>query len=103
MINIRPISDIKNKYQEIEELVLEENEDVYLTKNGYGSMVIMNLEKYSDMMQEFEREKNAEERFGDLDFEKILDEIEKEIDELNTKVLEHEEVFAKLRKKVSDQ
>ncbi len=103
MINIRPISDIKNKYQEIEELVLEENEDVYLTKNGYGSMVIMNLEKYSDMMQEFEREKNAEEKFGDLDFEKILDEIEKEIDELNTKVLEHEEVFAKLRKKINDQ
>lgn len=103
MINIRPISDIKNKYQEIEELVLEENEDVYLTKNGYGSMVIMNLEKYSDMIQEFEREKNAEEKFGDLDFEKILDEIEKEIDELNTKVLEHEEVFAKLRKKINDQ
>ncbi len=103
MINIRPISDIKNKYQEIEELVLEENEDVYLTKNGYGSMVIMNLEKYSDMMQEFEREKNVEEKFGDLDFEKILDEIEKEIDELNTKVLEHEEVFAKLRKKINDQ
>ena len=47
MINIRPVSDLRNKYPEIEELVLKEDEAVYLTKNGYGSMVVMSLEKYS--------------------------------------------------------
>ena len=46
MINIRPVSDLRNKYPEIEDLVLRENEEVYLTKNGYGSMVVMSLEKY---------------------------------------------------------
>ena len=47
MINIRPVSDLRNKYPEIEELVLKEDEAVYLTKNGYGSMVVMSLKKYS--------------------------------------------------------
>ncbi len=31
-INIRPVSDLRNRYPEIEELVLKENEVVYLTK-----------------------------------------------------------------------
>lgn len=33
MINIRPVSDLRNKYTEIEDLVLKEDEAVYLTKN----------------------------------------------------------------------
>jgi len=41
MINIRPVSDLRNKYTEIEDLVLKEDEAVYLTKNGYGTMVVM--------------------------------------------------------------
>ena len=49
MINIRPVSDLRNKYPEIEDLVLKEDEAVYLTKNGYGSMVVMSLEKYSKL------------------------------------------------------
>lgn len=47
MINIRPVSDLRNKYPEIEELVIQKNEPVFLTKNGYGSMVVMSLEQYS--------------------------------------------------------
>ena len=56
MINIRPVSDLRNKYPEIEDLVLREDEAVYLTKNGYGSMVVMSLEKYSKLMSELEYE-----------------------------------------------
>ena len=52
MINIRPVSDLRNKYPEIEELVLKENQPVYLTKNGYGSMVVMSVEQYSNLMDE---------------------------------------------------
>lgn len=51
MINIRPVSDLRNKYQEIEEIVLKEDDIVYLTKNGYGSTVVMSLEKYSDLIE----------------------------------------------------
>ena len=38
MINIRPVTDLRNKFSEIEEKVAE-GEPVYLTKNGYGTMV----------------------------------------------------------------
>ena len=47
MLNIRPVSDLRNKYPEIEEAVLKSGEPVFLTKNGYGSMVVMSLEQYS--------------------------------------------------------
>ena len=50
MINIRPISDLRNKYNEIEDAVLKEEEAVYLTKNGYGSMVVISIEKYEKLM-----------------------------------------------------
>ena len=46
MIQIRPISDLRNKFTEIERTV-REGSPVYLTKNGYGSMVVLSLEEYS--------------------------------------------------------
>lgn len=36
MIQIRPVSDLKNKFTEIVAIV-NQGEPVYLTKNGYGS------------------------------------------------------------------
>ena len=44
MIQIRPVSDLRNKFPEIEMLVNEE-QPVYLTKNGYGAMVVLGLEE----------------------------------------------------------
>ena len=58
MINIRPVSDLRNKYPEIEDLVLKEDEAVYLTKNGYGSMVVMSLNKYSKLLRDAEGRHN---------------------------------------------
>ena len=52
MITIRPISDLKDKFEEIEELVTIKNQTVFLTKNGYGSMVVMSIEKYSKLLGE---------------------------------------------------
>lgn len=54
MLNIRPVSDLRNKYPEIEETVLKNGEPVFLTKNGYGSMVVMSLEKYSELTDDIE-------------------------------------------------
>lgn len=54
MINIRPVSDLRNKFPEIEAIVLESGEPVYLTKNGYGSMVVMSLEKYAELTDDIE-------------------------------------------------
>ncbi len=41
MINIRPVSDLRNKFPEVEETVITTNSPVFLTKNGYGTMVLM--------------------------------------------------------------
>lgn len=48
-MTIRPVSDLRNKFPEIEEVVLKTGEPVFLTKNGYGSMVVMSLEQYSNL------------------------------------------------------
>ena len=98
MINIRPVSDLRNKYPEIEELVLREDEAVYLTKNGYGSMVVMSLEKYSNLMKEIDMERALEERFGNVDIDKALQEAEKELNDSNTKYYTHEEVCSMARR-----
>jgi len=98
MINIRPVSDLRNKYPEIEDLVLKENEAVYLTKNGYGSMVVMSLEKYAEMIDEIQINKALKERFGNINIDKMLLETEKKLDNPNTKYLTHEEVFSKARR-----
>ena len=47
MIDIRPVSDLRNKFPEIEEAVLLGGRPVFLTKNGYGTMVVMSIEQYA--------------------------------------------------------
>lgn len=54
MMNIRPVSDLRNKYPEIENTVLSTGEPVFLTKNGYGSMVVMSLEQYAALTDDIE-------------------------------------------------
>lgn len=102
MINIRPVSDLRNKYPEIEEMVLKEDEAVYLTKNGYGSMVVMSIEKYSNLIKEIDVEKALGERFGNIGIDQTLDEMDEEISNSNIKYYKHEEVFSKLRGKLND-
>lgn len=53
MITIRPVSDLRNKFTEIEEIV-KKGGPVYLTKNGYGSMAVLSLEQYAALTDEAE-------------------------------------------------
>ncbi len=53
VIDIRPVSDLRNKFTEIEETV-KGGKPVYLTKNGYGSMVVLSLEQYAALTDEIE-------------------------------------------------
>lgn len=53
MISIRPVSDLRNKFTEIEKTV-KEGKPVYLTKNGYGTMVVMSLEHYTALTEDIE-------------------------------------------------
>ena len=52
MPQIRPISDLRNNFTEISRIVHEAGEPVFLTKNGYGDMVVMSVEQYEAFRQE---------------------------------------------------
>lgn len=76
MIDIRPVSDLRNKFSEIETAV-NEGHPIYLTKNGYGSMVVLSIEQYSALVDNIEYK---------------LDEADKAAENDNTR-LSHNEVF----------
>ena len=84
MINIRPVSDLRNKYPEIEDLVIQKNEPVFLTKNGYGSMVVLSLEAYCRLTDSIEA------ALFQADYEA----------EHDARRLSHEEVFDSIREKI---
>ena len=46
MPKIRPVSDLRNHFTEITRQVQADNEPVFLTKNGVGSLVVMSMEAY---------------------------------------------------------
>lgn len=53
MIQIRPVSDLRNKFPEIEDIV-NKGQPVYLTKNGYGAMVVLSLTEYATLTNNIE-------------------------------------------------
>lgn len=61
MIQIRPVSDLRNKFPEIETIVNNGN-PVYLTKNGYGAMVVLSLEEYASLTDNIERKLDEADR-----------------------------------------
>ena len=46
-MNIRPSASIRQNYNEIAELCRKTQEPVYLTKNGEGDLVIMDIESFT--------------------------------------------------------
>lgn len=46
---IKPISDLRNKSNEISKLAKDTNEPIYITKNGEGDLVVMSINHYSKM------------------------------------------------------
>ena len=93
MINIRPVSDLRNKYPEIENIVLKEDEAVYLTKNGYGSMVVMSIEKYSKLISDAEYNQYIE---------KALDEADLEAEKENSKYYTNKEIFSETENLINE-
>jgi PHD/YefM family antitoxin component YafN of YafNO toxin-antitoxin module len=84
MPQIRPITDLRNT-NEISEICHKSNEPIFITKNGYGDLVVMSMETY-------------ERKMALIDMYKKL--AEAEIELVNGSPLsEGEEVFRKLRAK----
>jgi prevent-host-death family protein len=49
MAIIKPISDLRNKSNEISELAHSSREPIYITKNGEGDLVVMSIAHYRQM------------------------------------------------------
>lgn len=46
---IRPITDLRNHASEIVDLCKQENQPVYITKNGTGEIVVMSQDHYDQL------------------------------------------------------
>lgn len=57
-MNIRPVSDLRNRYADVEAEVRSSG-PVFLTKNGYGSMVVMSIEQFEHINGGVERALDA--------------------------------------------
>lgn len=84
MPQIRPITDLRNT-NEISEMCHKLKEPIFITKNGYGDLVVMSMETY-------------ERQLALVEVYKKLAEAEKELAQ-GVLLLEGEEVFKKLRDK----
>ena len=56
MPNIRPSSDLRNKY----------NETVYITKNGAGDLAVMIIQTYENLVVKFELHSMLEKGLEDI-------------------------------------
>ncbi|MCI8414314.1 MAG: type II toxin-antitoxin system Phd/YefM family antitoxin [Ruminiclostridium sp.] len=50
MPQIRPITDLRNT-SEISDLCHARREPVFITKNGYGDLVVMSIETYEELLE----------------------------------------------------
>ena len=82
MPNIKPISDLRNYSEVLHDVAV--GAPVFLTKNGYGSMVLMSIQMYDALTN------NIEAR---------LDEADSQAAETDIRY-SHEEVFESLRAKI---
>ena len=51
---IRPVSDLRNNFADISKTVHETAQPVFLTKNGYGEMVVVSMEAFENLQFESE-------------------------------------------------
>lgn len=84
MPQIRPITDLRNT-TEISEICHEFDEPIFITKNGYGDLVVMSIEAY-------------ERKFALMEVYKKLAEAEAQIEQ-GIPLVNGEDVFKKMRDK----
>jgi PHD/YefM family antitoxin component YafN of YafNO toxin-antitoxin module len=87
MFSIRPISDLRNHFSEVEKEINKNSNPIIFTTNGQASMVTMSFDKFSKMAH--------------------LDYIERALDEADayakshTENLTHQAVFSKIKTKLN--
>ena len=51
---IRPVSDLRNNFADISKTVHETAQPVFLTKNGYGDMVVLSMDAFENLQFDFD-------------------------------------------------
>ena len=69
-MTIVPMRDLKDTVK-IEELCAKENGPVYITKNGYGKLVVMDIEYFEKFMNQAFEAKLVNEGLEDLNNKKL--------------------------------
>ena len=88
MLSIRPISDLRNHFSEVEKEISKKDKPIIFTTNGRASMVTMSFDKFSKMAH--------------LDYiERALDKADAYA-ESHAENLTHDDVFSKIKTKVND-
>jgi PHD/YefM family antitoxin component YafN of YafNO toxin-antitoxin module len=87
MFSIRPISDLRNHFSEVEKEINKNSNPIIFTTNGQASMVTMSFDKFSKMAH--------------LDYiELALDEADAYV-KSHTENLTHQAVFSKIKTKLN--
>ena len=84
MLDIRPVSELRNNFTDIEAAV-KSGHPVYLTKNGYGSMVVMSIEQYSALTDSIEYKLDEADEYAANHSERLT----------------HDQVFGKVRDRLA--
>ena len=71
-MNIVPMRDLKNTTK-IEALCKETKEAVFVTKNGYGSLVVMDMALYEELLQQAYEAKLINAALKDVDEGRVRD------------------------------
>lgn len=71
-MTIIPMRDLKDTV-EIERRCAEENGPVFVTKNGYGRLVVMDIDYYERVMSKIHEAKLVNEGLSDLEQGKVVD------------------------------
>ena len=72
MPQIIPIKDLKNT-SEISDMCHKADEPIYVTKNGYGDMVIMSMETYESTMRQISMYRDIEISEGQVESGQVKD------------------------------
>lgn len=67
MPTIIPSADVRNRYAEIEELAKRTKEPIYLTKNGRGSLVLMDIDAFESYQIDLAWRRYAEQALSEAE------------------------------------
>lgn len=71
-MKINPMHDLKNTV-EVEHLCAEENGPVFVTKNGYGRLVVMDIDYYEKTMRKMDEAKTILDGLKDVKSENTVE------------------------------